>query len=77
MRDYKVGDFVHFVLGTTAGVGTFIGRLKQTPDVLVIVLGAQPVEIDAADCTPMAGGRPAEAESWRRSYLKQHPGSLA
>lgn len=75
---YEVGDIVFFSTGndTVAGEGMFIGQLKNSRDDLVLVIGKQMVEIAAEHCTPTRGGFPAEGASWRRAYLKQHPGSL-
>jgi hypothetical protein len=76
---YKVGDRVFFSSGnhTVAGNGIFIGRLKASPDVLVLIVGKHAVETLETECAPASGGLPAEAGSWRRAYLKERPGSLA
>jgi hypothetical protein len=76
--NYKVGDIVFFSAGseTVAGEGMFIGQLKSSPDSLVLVIGNEIVEVAAEHCTPTRGGFPIEGASWRRGYLKQHPGSL-
>jgi hypothetical protein len=75
---YQIGDIVFFSSSnhTVAGEGMFIGRLKDSPDDLVLVIGKQILEMAAEHCTPTRGGFPAEGASWRRAYLKQHPGSL-
>ena len=66
---YKVGDIVFFALPTTtAGEGMFIGRVKTSPDDLVLVIGKQMVEMWDNYCTPTKRGFPAEGESWRRGY---------
>jgi hypothetical protein len=36
---YKVGDRVFWATASTAGQGLFIGRLKASPDVLVLIVG--------------------------------------
>lgn len=76
---YKVGDIVFFSTSnhTVAGEGMFIGRLKASPDDLVLVIGQQMVEMAAEYCSPTRRGFPAEGASWRRAYLKARPGSLA
>jgi hypothetical protein len=53
-----------------------IGRLKASPDDLVLVIGKQLVEMAADYCTPPRREFPTEGASWRRSYLMQHPGTL-
>lgn len=74
---YKVGDIVFFALPTTtAGEAMFIGRLKDSPDDVAVVIGKQMTEMAAEYCTPTRRGFPAEGASWRRAYLKKNPGSL-
>jgi hypothetical protein len=50
--------------------------VKAAPDVLVLIVGQQPIEIDASACTPAGRGLPVEGASWRRAYLKDHSGAL-
>jgi len=66
-QTYKVGDIVFFSTSnnTVAGEGMFIGRVKASPDDLVLVIGKQVVEMAADYCTPTrrgfrAGFRPKE-----------------
>jgi hypothetical protein len=75
----KVGEVVFFSTSnnTVAGEGMFIGRLKASPDDLVLVIGKQMVEMAKEYCTPTRRGFPAEGQSWRQVYLKKNPGSLA
>jgi hypothetical protein len=77
-KDLKVGTIVFFSTSnnTVAGEAIFIGRLKASPEDLVLVNGKQMFEMWEKYCTPMPRGFPAEGESWRREYLKLHPGSL-
>jgi hypothetical protein len=67
-QSYKVGDIVFFATSnnTVACEGMFIGRVKASPDDLVLVIGKQVVEMAAEYCTPTKRGLPAEGESWRR-----------
>jgi hypothetical protein len=76
---YRVGDRVFFSNsnGTVAGEGMFIGRLKASPDLLMLIVGKHAVEMSETECAPAGGGLPAEGGSWRRAYLKERPGSLA
>jgi hypothetical protein len=53
---HAVGDILFWTLGTTAGEGMFIGKLAASPDALVLIVGQQPVEIDAADCSAARRG---------------------
>lgn len=75
---YKIGDMVFVSLGnhTGAGEGMFIGRLKDSPEDLVLVSGKQMVETWEGYCAPTGGGYPADGQSWRREYLRRNPGSL-
>ena len=62
---YKVGDRVFFSSGNhpVAGEGMFIGRLKASPDVLVLIVGKQAVETLENECAPTGGGFRTEGES--------------
>ena len=68
---YKIGDVVFVSLGnhTGAGEAMFIGRLKDSPEDLVLVSGSQMVETWEGSCAPLGGGRSAEAQSWRRESV--------
>lgn len=69
---------VHVSIGNHTGAeeGMFIGRLKDSPEDLVLVEGNQMVETWEGYCAPTERGFPAEGQRWRREYLKQKPGSL-
>jgi hypothetical protein len=59
-RAYKIGDLVFFGTSnhTVAGEGLFIGRLKTSPDILVLL-----VEVVATEdklCAPTGHNRAAE-----------------
>ncbi len=75
---YRIGDIVFVSLGnhTGAGEGMFVGRLKGSPDDLVLVVGTQMTETWEGYCAPTGRGFPDEAQSWWREYLKRKPGSL-
>lgn len=73
---HKVGDILFFSVDGVAGEGMVLGTSKAGKNVLVLVVGKQFVEIDAGDCTATKRGLPAEGASWRRAYLKLHPGAL-
>jgi hypothetical protein len=78
-RDYQPGDLVFFSTSnnTVAGEGMFIGRLKDSPEDLVLVIGQQVVEMWEKYCTPLRRGFPAEGRAWRAAYQKAKPGALA
>ena len=73
---YRVGDLVFWATASTAGEGMFIGRLKASPDVLVLIVGKIAVETLEAECAPAGRGFPAEGASWRHAYLKALPNAL-
>ena len=77
-HNYKVGDIIFYSVGNHSGSGKamFLGRLKAAPENLAIVDGKQVYEIWEGDCAPAGRSRPAEGASWRRAYLKEHPGAL-
>ena len=72
---YKPGDVVFFSTSnnTIAGEGLYVGKLKGSPDVLVLVIGKQFVETLEKECAPTGPARAAEGAS---AYLKEHPGTL-
>jgi hypothetical protein len=75
--DYKVGDIVFVRMGESAGEGMFIGRLKVGPEILVLMInGKSDIEALETNCAPTGRGFPAEGQSHRRKYLKDHPGTL-
>jgi hypothetical protein len=74
---YRVGDIVFWSLrGSVESEAMFVGQLKEDPAVLVLAIGNDFAEIDADACSPAGGGQSQLGASYRRAYLKQHPGSL-
>jgi len=75
---YEVGDVIFYSVGndTVAGEVMFLGRLKESPDILAVVDGKQLYEIADDYSSPTGRAFPAEGQGWRREYLKQKPGSL-
>ena len=56
---YKPGDVVFFSTSndTVAGEGLYVGTLKASPDVLVLVIGKQFVETLEKECAPTGRAR--------------------
>jgi hypothetical protein len=75
-HSYKPGDVVFFSTSNDTVEGLYVGTLKASPDVLVLVIGKQFVETLEKECAPTGRARAAEGASWRRAYLKEHPDTL-
>jgi hypothetical protein len=62
--------------GTTAGEAMVIGYDAKDVNMLIVAIGAQFTEVDAANCFPMGQSERPLGESARRHYMKLHPGKL-
>jgi hypothetical protein len=53
-----------------------IGYDAKDVNMLIVAIGAQFTEVDAANCFPMGQSERPLGESARRHYMKLHPGKL-
>jgi hypothetical protein len=74
-REYEIGDQVFFSFAGTAGVGPFIGQLRE--DATCLVLASSPedagLEMPAAYCSPTGHIEPQLGHAYRREYMNRFP----
>ena len=73
---YRPGDHIEFALDRGGGPAMVIGYDAKHADVLVVLIGEQFVELDAANCWPIGSAEPPLGESYRRAFMKQFSGKL-
>jgi hypothetical protein len=77
--EYRVGDVVQWVLGSTTGEAYFIGHPKADKSERALILATAAdaeIEMDAEDCHPTGRSYPATGAEYRQRHVRQFPGKL-